>query len=305
MIIDTDTAADDSFALLVGLRHPRAHLEAVTIVAGNVAFDQQVANALITIEAAGRAGEVPVHPGARVPLMREWVEASAHGDGKGNHDWPVPTQRPSVERAADALVRIVNENPGEIDIVAIGPLTNIATAVALDRGFASKVRSLWIMGGCDNSIGNITAAAEYNFYVDPEAAHIVLSAGFDTTIVTWTLTLRRALWTRPQLTHIAGLGTPLAEFFTILDSPNLEFNEGVAIQGSTHPDSLTAMLLVRPDLIRASSRRFVAIETTSALTRGYSLMDDRPQRNPPNATVIDDIDAEGFYQAYCELLGGV
>lgn len=304
IIIDTDTAADDSFAMLVGLRHPEAQLEAVTIVAGNVAFDQQVENALITIEAAGRTGEVPVHPGARVPLMRDWVEASAHGDGKGNHDWPVPTQRPSDERAADALVRIVDGNPGEIDIVAIGPLTNIATAVALDRSFPAKVRSLWIMGGCDNSVGNITAAAEYNFYVDPEAAAIVLDAGFNATIVTWTLTLRRALWTRGQLANIAQLDTPLAEFFTILDSPNLEFNEGVAIEGSTHPDSLTAMLLVRPDLITASSRRFVAVETTSELTRGYSLMDNRLERHDANATVIDDIDADGFYRAYCELLGG-
>lgn len=302
IIIDTDTAADDSFAMLVGLRHPDAVLEAVTIVAGNVAFDQQVENALITIEAAGRGGEVPVHPGARVPLMREWVEASAHGDGKGNHEWPVPAQRASDERAADALVRIVEAHPGEVDIVAIGPLTNIATAVALDRDFAAKARSLWIMGGCDNSVGNITAAAEYNFYVDPEAAAIVLDAGFDTTIVTWTLTLRRALWTRTQLERIAAIGTPLAEFFTILDAPNLEFNESVQIEGSTHPDSLTAMLLMRPDLITASSRRFVAIETRGELTRGYSLMDDRANRNPPNATVIDDVDAEGFYRAYCELL---
>lgn len=304
IIIDTDTAADDSFAMLVALRHPQARLEAVTIVAGNVAFDQQVQNALITIAAAGRAGEVPVHPGARVPLMREWVEASAHGDGKGNHDWPVPSQQASSEHAAAAMVRIVDKNPGEIDIVAIGPLTNIALAVALDREFASKVRSLWIMGGCDNSLGNITAAAEYNFYVDPESAAIVLDAGFDATIVTWTLTLQRALWTRDQLAQIAAFQTPLSEFFTILDAPNLEFNEGVEIEGSTHPDSLTAMLLVRPDLIRASSRRFVAVECGSELTRGYSLMDHRTERNAPNATVIDDIDAAGFFRAYCELLRG-
>jgi purine nucleosidase len=135
MIIDTDTAADDSFALLVGLLHPDAQLEAITIVAGNVNFDQEVENALITIEAAGRGGEVPVHLGARVPLSRPWREASAHGDGKGNHEWPTPKQGPSDERAADALVRIVGENPGEIDIVAIGPLTNIATAIALVRDF--------------------------------------------------------------------------------------------------------------------------------------------------------------------------
>jgi purine nucleosidase len=302
MIIDTDTAADDSFALLVGLLHPDSQLEAVTIVSGNVDFEQEVENALITIEAAGRSGEVPVHLGARVPLARPWYEASAHGDGKGNHDFPKPRQLPSVERAADALVRIVDENPGEIDIVAIGPLTNIATAIALDREFPQKVRELRIMGGCDNSIGNVTAAAEYNFYVDPEAADMVLRAGFDTTIVTWTLTLSHALWGEPMLAAIADIGTDLAKFFTILDRPNLEFNGTVGIVGSTHPDSLTAMLLVRPDLVRASSRRFAAVEHHSDLTRGYSLFDDRPARNAPNVTVIDDIDAEGFYRAYCDLL---
>lgn len=302
MIIDTDTAADDSFALLVGLLHPEAQLEAVTIVSGNVDFDQQVENALITIEAAGRSGEVPVHLGARVPLARPWYEASAHGDGKGNHDFAKPVQRPSDERAADAMVRIVNEHPGEIDIVAIGPLTNVATALLLDREFAGKVRELWIMGGCDNSVGNVTAAAEYNFYVDPEAADIVLRAGIDVKIVTWTLTLAQALWDREQLRELAGIGTSLAHFFTILDTPNLEYNEGVEIMGSTHPDSLTAMLLVRPDLIAASSRKYVAVEHMSALTRGYSLFDDRAGRNAPNATVIDEIDAAGFFDAFAELL---
>lgn len=302
MIIDTDTAADDSFAMLVGLRHPQARLEAVTIVAGNVAFEQQVENALITIDQAGRGGEVPVHLGARRPLLREWVEASAHGDGKGNHDWPAPVQRPSEEDAAHAIVRIVNENPGEIDIVAIGPLTNIATAVAIDRDLPRTARSLWIMGGCDNSVGNITAAAEYNFYVDPEAAAIVLDAGFDVTLVTWTLTLEGALWTAEQLEAIERIGTPLSRFFTILDRPNLEFNDSVGIVGSTHPDSLTAMLLVEPELITGSRAARVRVETASDLTRGYSLVDDRPERGAPNARVIDAVDAEGFYRSYCRLL---
>lgn len=302
LIIDTDTAADDSFALIVGLLHPKANLEAVTIVAGNVPFEQQVQNALLTIKKTGREGEVPVHLGARVPLTREWVESKAHGDGKGNHDFEASGQRPSDEAAAHALVRLVNENPGEIDIIAIGPLTNIATAVMLDRDFAAKVRELWIMGGCDNSVGNITAAAEYNFYVDPEAADIVLRAGFDTTIATWTLTLAQATWSDEQLEQIATIDNDLARYFTIVNTPNIEYNKTHGIMGSTHPDSVTAMMLVRPDLVKARSRKFVAVETKSDLTRGYSLFDDRPERNAPNATIIDEIDSLGFYEAYVELL---
>lgn len=302
MIIDTDTAADDSFALLVGLLHPNAQLEAITIVNGNVGFDQQVQNALITIAAAGRAGEVPVHLGARVPLMRPWRAANAHGDGKGNHDFPATSQQPSTERAADAIVRLVNENPGEIELLAIGPLTNIATAILLDRELPRKVKHLWIMGGCDNSIGNVTAAAEYNFYVDPEAAACVLSAGFDVSIVTWTLTLAQAWWSDRQLAQIREIPTSLAEYFLILDAPTTAHNASVGVPGSSHPDSLTAMLMVEPQLIRSASHRFVAVEASSELTRGYSIMDDRVDRNTPNARVIDEVDADGFYRSYCRLL---
>lgn len=304
LIIDTDTAADDSFALLVGLLHPRADLRAVTIVAGNVEFSQQVRNALITIDQAGRSGEVPVFPGATAPLNRPWVEANAHGDGKGNHEWPEPSQTAEATHAAQAIVDLVNQYPGEIDIVAIGPLTNIALAIGLDRDLPHKVRELWVMGGCDNSVGNITAAAEYNFFVDPEAARMVFQAGFSTTVVTWTLTLAQATWSDDQLARIEKLGTPLARFFSILDRPNREFNESVGVPGSTHPDSLTAMLLFEPDLVTASSRVFVEIETASELTRGYSLMDRRVDRAGQdfNATVIDEIDADGFYARYVELL---
>ena len=229
MIIDTDTAADESFALLVGLLHPRASLEAILIVVGNVAFEQQIENALLTVKAAGREGEVVVYPGARVPRARPWYESRAHGDGKGNHKFEKSNHLPNSALAAEAIVRIVNENPGDIDILAIGPLTNIATAVLLDRDFPSKVHELWIMGGCDNSVGNVTAAAEYNFFVDPEAAEIVFRAGFDVTVSTWTLTLAQATWSRDQLNVLALIGNDLARYFTILNGPNIEYNESAGI----------------------------------------------------------------------------
>lgn len=306
LIIDTDTAADDSFALLVGLLHPESNLQAVTIVAGNVDFDQQVSNALITIDQAGRSGEVPVYKGATNPLVRPWFEAGAHGDGKGNVDWPEPSQTPEEAHAASAIVDIVNAHPGEIDILAIGPLTNIALALAMDRDLPSRVRGLWIMGGCDNSIGNVTAAAEYNFFVDPEAAQMVLAAGFNLTIVTWTLTLAQATWTDVQLEEIRTLETPLSRFFSVLDKPNQDYNKTVGVPGSTHPDSLAAMLMMEPSLIRSSSKRYVAVETSSELTRGYSLMDHQENRamsfGNANATVVDSIDAQGFFQLFKSLL---
>lgn len=301
IIIDSDTAADDCFAIMAAACHPQATLEAITIVAGNVVFDQQVENALLTLEAAGRT-DVPIHLGARRPLLRPWRGASAHGDGKGNHDFATPTGRARSRRAVSALLDAVDADPGEIDLVCIGPLTNVALALTEDRDLPDKVRSLTIMGGCDNAIGNVTAAAEYNFWVDPEAARAVLEAGFDPTIVTWTLTRNQAVWSRERLDEIATWDTMLSRFFTIVNAPNADWNEGVGIAGSTHPDSLTAMLLLRPDLITARSRAYVNVETQGEMTRGYSIMDRRTDRHQPNAWVVDEIDGDGFFEAMREIL---
>lgn len=302
MLIDSDTAADDCFAIFVGLQHPEAALEAVTIVAGNVPFARQVENALLTIDAAGRTDEVPLHLGAARPMVRPWRGASAHGDGKGNHDFPKAGGHASGVRATEAILRAVDEHPGEIDLVTIGPLTNIAAAIVEDRGFVDKVRSVTIMGGCDNGVGNVTAAAEYNFFVDPEAARIVLEAGLMPTIVTWTLVREQALWGDDKLAEIAAIDSEMARFFSIVNAPNRRYNETVGLVGSTHPDSLTAMLVVRPDLITASSPAYVNVETQGELTRGYSLVDRRDDRHEPNATVVDTIDADGFFAAMKEVL---
>ncbi len=305
LIIDTDTAADDCFAILVGLLHPEAHLEAITIVAGNVAFDQQVKNALITLEAAGRGGSVPVFPGSRRPLLRDWVSAEyVHLDGKGGASWPEPAQAPEREHAVDALIRLVDANPGELSLVAIGPLTNVALAVARDPEFARKLGALYVMGGSNNARGNITPAAEYNFYVDPEAARIVFRAGFEVTVVTWDLTLRQAVFGRERLDRIRALGTPLARFFDIVNGPTLAFDERVGIPGSTHPDALTCLVAVQPSIVRRTAPYHIDIETQGELTRGYSVFDWGVFGRPPNARVVEEIDAEGFYETFVGLLSG-
>jgi purine nucleosidase len=305
IVLDTDTAADDCFALLACLLHPEADLRAVTVVAGNVDFTQQVENALITIEQAGRGGEVPVYPGCRSPLVRDWVSAEdVHLDGKGGHSWPVPTQRPEPEHAAAALVRLAREHAGSLDVVCIGPLTNIAAALALDPDLPREVRSLAIMGGSNNCRGNITPAAEYNFYVDPEAARAVLRAGFEVTIVDWGLTVSQALFDDDQVGRLAEIGTPLSRFFGIVNGPTLAFNKKTGIDGSTHPDLLTALLLLRPDLVRRTAKYFVDVETQGELTRGYSVFDWGIFEHPPNATVVEEIDRDGFFAAVVDLLNG-
>ncbi len=298
LIIDTDTAQDDCIAILVGLLDPRADLLGITMVAGNVAFEQQVANAQLTLNVAGMLGRVPVHAGCRRPLLREWVSATdVHGEGSGGLSMASAAAVVDDEHGVDALLRLTAERPGEVSIVAIGPLTNIATAAVLDRGFASRVKSLYVMGGSNNGRGNITASAEYNFYVDPEAAQIVMEAGFaDLHLITWDpLTLRDATITRSDFNRLGAIDTPLARFFHRICAATIDYDESVGIDGSTHPDSLTIAALLHPELVLAEAPYRVDVETASDLTRGYSAMAWEKFGLPANATVVEAVHAGAFF----------
>ncbi|MES2170704.1 MAG: nucleoside hydrolase [Actinomycetota bacterium] len=304
LVIDTDTAQDDCVALLVGLLDPAAELKAITMVAGNVGFERQVANAFITLSVAGRLGDVPVHLGCRRPLTREWVSAeNVHGDGVGGLSMDDSGLAPDPKHGVDALIDLAAENAGELTIVCIGPLTNIAMAAIKDPRFVRNVKALYIMGGSNNARGNITAAAEYNFYVDPEAAKAVFEAGFQITVVPWApLTLKHAVFSREQIAEIGALDTPLSRFFERIVSTTLDFDESVGIAGSTHPDSLTASVLLHPELITASSRMSVQIETSSELTRGYAAMSWGVHGLEANATVVESVDGDAFYAQLMALL---
>jgi purine nucleosidase len=305
LIIDTDTAQDDCVALLVGLLDPLADLRAITMVAGNVGFERQVLNAQMTLSVAGRLGEVPVYLGCRRPLVREWVSAEyVHGDGAGGLTMDFDGLAPQPEHGVDALIAHAAAAPGEITVVCIGPLTNIAMAAIKDPEFVRNVKALYIMGGSNNARGNITAAAEYNFYVDPEAAKTVFEAGFASiTVVPWApLVLRDGVFSRQTLAEIDAIGTPLARFFTRIVETTLAFNEGVGIDGSTHPDSLTAAVLVRPELVTASADYAVAVETGSELTRGYAAMSWGVHGLSSNATVVEAVDSSAFADYLVALL---
>lgn len=302
LIIDTDTAGDDVFSLLLALREPEARLEAITIVCGNVRFEQEVENALYTIEMAGRSGEVPVYPGCSKPLIADWVGAEyVHGaDGMGEAFFPPARQRPEAQHAVDAILRLVGESPGELTILAQGPLTNIAAAVVRDPSLARKVKRLYVMGG---GAGNITPAAEFNFYVDPEAARIVFQAGFPITLFTWTLTLARGVFDDAKLARIAALDTELSRFFGQVNRKALEFERSTGVPGSTHPDAMTCAAILDPALVLAAREAFVAVETRGELTRGYSLIDPLGRLGrEPNARVVEDYDSERFFEMMLAVL---
>ena len=296
-ILDTDTAQDDCIAILLGLLDPLADLRAVTMVAGNVGFDQQTQNAFMTLSVAAALGDCPVYLGCRRPMVREWVSAeNVHGDGVGGLSMDTTGVSPEEEHAIDALLRLTAESPGELTVVAIGPLTNIAMAVVKDPTFPRRVKSLYIMGGSNNARGNITAAAEFNFYVDPDAAKIVFGAGFDITVVPWEpLTVTDAPFSRDQMAEIGQGESPVASFFAQVCEATLDFDESVGIPGSTHPDSLTVALLLHPEMVTRSAAYAVEIEADSELTRGYSAMSWGVHGLKPNARVIEAVDSAAFF----------
>lgn len=304
LIIDTDTAQDDCVAILMGALSDEADLRAITMVGGNVDFDRQVENAHMTLNVAGRLGEIPIHLGCRSPLVRPWESAeNVHGDGTGGLSMDFTDCAVEPEHGVQALIRLVAERPGEITIVAIGPLTNIAMASILDPMFVQNVGRLIVMAGSNNARGNITAAAEFNVWVDPDAAKIVFGAGFEITVVPWApLTLDHAVFSRDQLAEIEKIGTPLSEFFLRVCLATLEFDESVGIPGTTHPDSLSVSLALEPDLATAAGRYHVDVEADSELTRGYTAMSWGVHGLEPNATVIESVDGDRFYRRISDML---
>jgi purine nucleosidase len=316
LIIDTDTAGDDVFSLMLALTRPGVIVEAITIAHGNVGFVQHAENALTTLEVCGKAGEVPVYLGAQKPFSRAPLDAAYvfGADGMSDSGFPLTVQRPSEGHAVDEIVRRVMAEPGQITLIAQAPLTNIALAYLREPRIAEAVKHLWIMGGTDNAVGNVTPAAEYNFYVDPEAAKIVINAGFKLSIVTWTETLRDGLLDLDQLGQLEALGSPRARFFNDVNRASLAFaQETEGLNGSLHPDALTCALALDEDLILESEQAVVDVEILGELTRGYlsvshnilpdiELADPSLKRRTPNARVIKKIDKAGFFAAMRQAL---
>lgn len=308
LIVDTDTAGDDCTSLLIGLLTPGVSLEAITINCGNIAFAQQVENALYTVQVAGRGGQVPVYPGHDRALLgvHETVEYIHGSDGMGDSFFPRAEQRPEREHAVDALIRLINQHPGEFTILAQAPLTNLAIAVRRDPAIAGKVKHLWIMGGTNNALGNVTPATEFNIWVDPEAAKIVFEAGFPITMVGWEICVRHGVFTDADTAEIEALGTPLSRFYMDITRTVRRFSmEKGGLAGNSHPDSIVAAMLVDEAIMTESAHYFVDIETQGVYARGMTVVDVLGTLGrAPNARVCLAADKERFKRRLLSVLAG-
>jgi purine nucleosidase len=274
MIIDTDTASDDAVALIMALRWHDIDVKAITVVAGNVNLEQATANALYTTELCG--SEAPVYLGASQPLIRPVNDATwFHGrDGLGDMNYPAAKRSPSSGHAVDALIETIKLNPG-IMLVTLGPLTNVALAVSKAPEIAGMVSRCVVMGGAACTIGNVTPAAEYNIWCDPEAARIVFRSGLPVEMVGWELCRLDANIKEDEMAYVRGLNTPLAHFALDCNRRAIEANyEQSGDMGLALPDPVAMAVALDPTICTKSSMHWVDVECNSDLTRGMTVVDE-------------------------------
>lgn len=305
IIIDTDPGQDDAVAILLALASPdEIALLGITAVAGNVPLPLTAANARKVCALAGRT-DVPVHAGCDAPMARALVTAEhVHGKtGLDGADLPDPAMPLQPLHAVDFLIDTLRREPaGTVTLVAIGPLTNIATALRRAPDIAARIARIVLMGGAYFEVGNITPAAEFNIFVDPEAAAIVFGAGIDLVVVPLDVT-HKALVTAPRNAAFRVLGNrtgPVVaawtDFFERFD------REKYGSAGAPLHDPCTIAWLLAPDLF--SGRRInVEIETEGRFTLGMTVADWwGVSGRAPNALFLGDVHAEGFFALLTERL---
>jgi purine nucleosidase len=302
-LIDTDTASDDAVALMMALRAPDIDVLAITTVAGNVNVEQATRNALTIVERC--EAEIPVYRGLSRPLLRPARDATFfHGqDGMGDLHLPPPQRQPAAEHAVDALIRLISAHAGSITLVTLGPLTNIAAALIRAPEIAGQVAQCYVMGGAANTIGNITPAAEYNIWCDPDAAQIVFESGMPVLMIGHEHSLDSAVLTHGELAALRELGD-LARLAVDCNAAALRASTGwLREEGLTQPDPVAMAVAIDPSICTVRERCFVAVETHSDLTRGMTVADRwNVLKRAPNIEVCYAIDAGRWKALLFDLL---
>ena len=270
VIIDTDPGVDDALALLLAMRSPELKIEGITPVAGNVPLSLTLPNALRMVEIANRP-DIPVAAGAPTPLVRRLVTATyAHGEnGLGGAVFPEPRTKPVAQPAAEFIRQTVRKYPHEVTLITIGPMTNVAAALNSDPELAGLVREVVMMGG-SLSGGNITPAAEFNVYVDPEAARIVFQSGIPIRMVGLDVTRKTSL-TDEHVKVLEAAQNPVSQAAAKIgrNAINHTHEQGFLVGPNMH-DSLSVASFIDSSVVKWKEY-YVDVETTGELTAGETL----------------------------------
>jgi inosine-uridine nucleoside N-ribohydrolase len=314
VIFDTDFLVppqDDGLALALALKSPELQVLGITTVAGNGEMQQETADALRELEILGRT-DIPVYMGAERPLVHQGTEWAQTVHGKWWSDAP-PVAPPGgfakaqaqKESAVDFIIRTVNANPGQITIIAIGPLTNVAIAIRQSPGFAQKVKQINIMGGAIGSLdgggGNVTPNAEFNFWVDPESAQVVVRSGIPIKLTGLNVT-RKTDFTKDWYDKIVAADTPLARF--LKERMDRGYAANPNRRGGQMYDELTVASLIDPTLV-TSKDMYVDVDINHGPDYGVSVGALKIWEGGEGARQISvqyDVDNDRFMKMYAERL---
>jgi inosine-uridine nucleoside N-ribohydrolase len=303
IVLDTDPGHDDAIALLLALASPEVELLGITTVAGNQALEKTTANALKILEYVERT-DVPVHVGASRPIVREqWAAEFVHGrSGLDGPDLPDPRTEPAPGRAVDFLAEQLEEHEGVV-LVPVGPLTNIGLLLAKHTGIEKRIARIVLMGG-SIAEGNVTPAAEFNIWADPEAAHRVFTSGVDVTMIGLDVTHKALLYPNvvEELRASGRVGKLIAELYDFYHAHHVRM---YGWEGSPVHDAVAVAHVIRDDLVR-TEHRHVLVDIGPEPSRGRTYVDLwKRTGHEPNAHVGVDIDGPAFIRWAAERLGSL
>src|SRR5210317_814884 len=323
-IIDADTGSDDAVAILMALRDPRVEVLGVTVVSGNVPLKQGIINTLSTAELCDV--KVKVFAGADKPITREYRELytleefqahvqtlspnsisaqCVHGvDGMGDIGIEPKNKKYEEDDSIEYLVNSFNNNPNEITLVTLGPLTNIAKAIQKDSSIVNKIEHCYVMGGTSDGTGNVSSAAEYNIWVDPEAAKIVFNSGLHITMVGWDNSYKYAMLKDEEMNNLKLLKTKYADFCVDIQKTLIELTYATyGFYGFDLPDPITMAIALDNDIILESQQLHVLVDVRDGITRGQTIVDYfNAEQGNQNVRVVTKSHDKGFLNLLTELV---
>jgi len=304
ILFDTDPGIDDACAILLALASPELSVEGLSIVHGNCSLGQATTNALSVLELAN-AGHIPVAKGCELPLVQPSLLApETHGDtGLGYAQLPEPVARPIHQHGSDFLIEKILASPGEVTLVAIGPLTNVALAIRQEPRIVGALKEIIIMGGAVRYEGNTTALAEFNTYVDPHAAHIVYHAGVPATLVPLDVTYQCIL-TPGDVKRLQKTESPITEFVADATRFYMEFHdEFQKIDGCVINDPLALALTFAPELCTYRELP-VDVDLSGGISMGKTVANFyNYDKKPANMKVALGVRAHDFIELFVERIG--